>query len=115
MVDQKSFDPAKYEFIQVASVDELEDGDRLFIETEEQTIILLAVGESYYAIRDICTHDDGPLGDGDLDGFQLICPRHGARFDIRTGEALTLPAMIDAPVYPVRVVEGIIEIGVPLD
>jgi len=107
------FDPAKYEFIQIASVMEMEDGDRLFIELEDQTIILMAVDGAYHAIRDVCTHDDGPLGEGDLDGCKLVCPRHGARFDIRTGEALTFPAVVDVPVFPVRVVEGIIEVGIP--
>lgn len=92
----------------------MEDGDRLFIENHEQEIILgLMVDGTYFAIQDVCTHDDGPLGDGDLDGCQLICPRHGARFDIRTGEALTLPAIIDVPAYLIRVVEGIIEVGIP--
>jgi len=55
-------------------------------------VAVFFVGGEYYAIEDICTHDDGPLAEGELDGCQLICPRHGARFDIRTGEALTLPA-----------------------
>ncbi|MCD4674195.1 MAG: Rieske 2Fe-2S domain-containing protein [Anaerolineaceae bacterium] len=92
----------------------MEDGDRLFIENHEQEIILgLMVDGTYFAIQDVCTHDDGPLGDGDLDGCQLICPRHGARLDIRTGEALTLPAIIDVPAYLIRVVEGIIEVGIP--
>lgn len=113
MGGQEPFDPEKYEFIQIAGVTELEDGDRLFIELDDQAIILLAVDGDYYAVRDVCTHDDGPLGEGDLDGCQLICPRHGARFDIRTGEALTLPAVVDVPVFPVRVVEGIIEVGIP--
>lgn len=113
MKQPDSQDFSQFDFIQVASVDELEDGDRLFVDTENQTIILLAVQGGFYAIQDTCTHDNGPLGDGDLDGFQLICPRHGARFDVRTGEALTLPAVIDAPAFPVRVVDGIIEIGVP--
>ncbi len=108
-------DPSKYEFIQIASVSEMDDGDRLFIELENQTVILMAVDGAYYAVRDVCTHDDGPLGDGDLDGCQLICPRHGARFDIRTGEAVTLPAVVDVPVFPVQVVKGIIEIGIPKD
>lgn len=108
-----SSDDKGFDFIQVASVDEMEDGDRLFIEADDQVIILLAVNGNFFAIRDICTHDDGPLGDGDLDGFHLICPRHGARFDIRNGKALTLPAVIDAPVFPVRVVDGIIEVGLP--
>ena len=113
MVKKPEFDLNQYDFIQIASVTELADGDRLFIELEDQTIILICSGEKYYAIRDVCTHDDGPLGDGDLDGCELICPRHGARFDIRTGEALTFPAVVGVPVFPVRVVDGIIEVGIP--
>ena len=108
-------DPAEFAFIQIASVTEMEDGDRLFIELDDQAIILMVVDGAYHAIRDVCTHDDGPLGEGDLDGCQLICPRHGARFDIRTGEALTFPAVVDVPVFPVRVVDGIIEVGIPKD
>ena len=115
MDSQGKYDAAEHEFIQIASVNEMEDGDRLFIEMEDQAIILMAVEGKYYAVRDVCTHDDGPLGEGDLDGCQLICPRHGARFDIRTGEALTLPAVVDVPVFPVRVVDGIIEVGIPKD
>lgn len=114
-MSKAEFDPAKYEFIQIASVTEMEDGDRLFIELEDQAIILMAVDGAYHAVRDVCTHDDGPLGEGELDGCQLICPRHGARFDIRTGEALTFPAVVNVPVFPVRVVDGIIEVGIPKD
>ena len=57
---------------------------------------------------------ESPLGDGELDGFQIICPRHGARFDIRSGKALMLPAVVDTPWYPVRVVDGWLEIGLPV-
>ena len=49
----------------------------------------------YYAIGDVCTHDDGPLGDGDLEGFHIVCPRHGAEFDVRTGKAMMMPATIN--------------------
>lgn len=114
MNEMKSLNPEKYQYLSVARMDEIEDGDRLFIDVQGQTIILMAVGDSFYAMGDICTHDDGPLGDGELDGFELICPRHGARFDIRNGEALTLPAVVDAPVYPVRMNDGNVEIGIPL-
>lgn len=115
MTDVNSLDLTKFQFLSVANVDEIEDGDRLFIEVQGQTIILMAAGDGYYAMGDVCTHDGGPLGDGELDGCELICPRHGARFDIRTGAALTLPAVVDAPVFPVRVVDRSIEVGIPLD
>ena len=60
------------------------------IEIDELPIAVFNVDGKFYAIGDVCTHDDGPLGDGELDGYQIICPRHGARFDIRSGKALTL-------------------------
>jgi 3-phenylpropionate/trans-cinnamate dioxygenase ferredoxin component len=57
----------------------------------------------FYALDDCCTHDGGPLGEGDIDGFQIICPRHGARFDIRTGQAMTMPAVQATPAHEVKI------------
>ena len=67
-----------------------------------------------YAIEDRCTHDDGPLADGDFDPDSCIvsCPRHGAQFDVRTGKALTLPAYIPVDTFPVRVVDGVVRVDV---
>lgn len=61
--------------------------------------------DELYAIDDVCTHDGGPLGEGELCGYEIECPRHGAHFDVRTGEALTLPATRPVKTYRV-VVEG---------
>jgi len=69
-------------------------------------VAVFYVDGNYYAIEDVCTHDDGPLAEGELEGCQIICPRHGARFDIRTGEALTLPAYRPVESFPVRVDAG---------
>lgn len=68
-----------------------------------------------YAIEDRCTHDDGPLADGDFDPDSCIvsCPRHGAQFDVRTGKALTLPAYIPVDTFPVSVVDGVVRVDVP--
>ncbi len=106
-------DLSKYEFVQVIEAGEIKPGERILIEVDEQPIAVFNVDGKYYAIGDVCTHDDGPLGDGELDGFQIVCPRHGARFDIRSGKAMALPAVIDTPWYPVRVVDGWLEIGMP--
>lgn len=106
-------DPEACEFIPVAGQDELPDGERFFLELDDLYLVLFNIGGDYYAIADLCSHDDGPLGDGDLDGHQVACPRHGARFDVRSGEALTLPAVESIPAYPVRVVDGQIEVGIP--
>jgi 3-phenylpropionate/trans-cinnamate dioxygenase ferredoxin component len=112
-VGKETFDPANYEFLQVIEAGEIPPGERIVVEVDGLPIAVFNVSGQYYAIGDVCTHDEGPLAEGELDGFQLICPRHGARFDIRTGKALTLPAFIDTPWYPVRVVDGWLEIGLP--
>jgi 3-phenylpropionate/trans-cinnamate dioxygenase ferredoxin subunit len=114
MYNYKQFDEAKCQFYEIAGVEDLPNGERLFLEVGEASIVVFNIAGSYYAIGDVCSHDDGPVGDGDLDGYQVVCPRHGARFDVRTGQALSLPAVIDIPAYPVRVVDGRLEIGIPV-
>ena len=66
---------------------------------------LYNVGGEYCALEDRCSHDEGPLCEGDWDSDEgvVVCPRHGANFDIRTGRALTLPAYEPVATYPVRV------------
>ena len=66
----------------------------------------------YFAIEDRCSHDDGPLCEGEFDPETgvVVCPRHGANFDIRSGEALTLPAFEPVSIYPVRVVDGMVKV-----
>lgn len=105
----------EYEFIHVISLDQLNNGERVFIEVNDHPIVLFNVANEIFAIGDLCTHDDGPLGDGDIEDHVIICPRHGARFDIRSGKALSLPAIVDTPFYPTRIVDGQIEIGFPID
>jgi 3-phenylpropionate/trans-cinnamate dioxygenase ferredoxin subunit len=99
MYNYLEIDQGKLEYIPVGSIDELKDGERLFVEID--------------AIADVCSHDDGPVGEGSIEGYEIVCPRHGARFDIRTGRVLQLPAFVDIPVYPVRLAGDQIEIGIP--
>jgi len=113
MFNYGGIDQKKIEFIPVVAVMELREGQRLFIEIDETPIMILNIAGNYFAIADVCSHDDGPVGEGNTEGFEIICPRHGARFDIRTGKALALPAFVDIPAYPVRVVGDQIEIGIP--
>ncbi len=105
-------DPSECEFVQIAPLGDLPNGERLFVEVDEKQIVIFNIGGKLYALGDVCSHDDGPLGDGEIEGMDIICPRHGARFDIRTGEALLLPAAVDIPAYPVRIVNGMIEVGI---
>jgi 3-phenylpropionate/trans-cinnamate dioxygenase ferredoxin subunit len=102
-----------YDFYPVLSIDDLIPGERLFIEIDELSVVLFNIAGDIYAIEDRCTHDNGSLGEGELEGFDIICPRHGARFDVRDGQALTLPAVEPTRYFPIRIVDGQIEIGVP--
>jgi len=103
-----------FKYYPIAPVSEIPLGERLFFELAGQPIVLFAIKEGFYATGDVCSHDGGDIGDGELEGTEIICPRHGARFDIRTGKVLQLPAVKDIPHYPVRVtVDGMIEVGVP--
>jgi 3-phenylpropionate/trans-cinnamate dioxygenase ferredoxin subunit len=115
MLGYTRIDPDKCEFVVVAPDADLLDGKRVFVEIDGIPIVLFRVGGKLFAIADACSHDDGPLGDGDLIDHEIICPRHGARFDIRTGKVLSLPAVLNIPSYPVRVIDHQIEVGLPAE
>jgi 3-phenylpropionate/trans-cinnamate dioxygenase ferredoxin subunit len=113
--NSKTLSQDKIEYIPVGSVDELKQGERLFIEIDGKPIVILNINGEYYAIGDVCSHDDGPVGEGTVEGYEITCPRHGAHFDIRTGKVLALPAFVDIPAYPIRVVGNQIELGFPIE
>ena len=113
MYNYKVRDLKKLEFIAVGTVEELKEGDRLVVEIDGMPIVILNLSGEYYAIADVCSHDDGPVGEGSIEGYEIICPRHGARFDLRTGKVIALPAFVDIPAFPVRIVDKHIEIGLP--
>jgi len=108
-------DETKCEYVSVGQEDEVKNGDRIFVQIDDLTLVVFNIGGHLYAIADECSHDDGPVGEGELDGLEVICPRHGARFDIRTGKALSLPAVLDIPAYPVRIRDGQIEVSLPVN
>jgi 3-phenylpropionate/trans-cinnamate dioxygenase ferredoxin subunit len=115
-IDRLSFfrgaEMAELTYYPICPVADLPSGERLFIELDDESVVIFNLAGDYYAIADVCTHDMGPLGEGEVEGHQIICPRHGARFDIRNGEVLSLPAVRGVASYPVRVVDGMVEIGV---
>ncbi len=103
----------KIDFIEIGLVSELENGGRIFVEVDGQAIVVFNIAGELFAIADLCSHDNGPLGEGDVEEYEVVCPRHGAKFDIRTGKVLSLPAIVDIPTFPVRVNQGKIELGFP--
>lgn len=98
--------------VAVASVTELAPGQMKIVEAGGERVALCNVGGVFYAVQDICTHDDGPLGSGTLKGNVVECPRHGAQFDVRTGAAVRMPAIAPVKMYPVKVEGGSVFIEV---
>ena len=94
------------EFQRVAATSELSDPGKLLVEVDDQLIALFHVGGKFYALDDVCTHDGGPLAEGQLCGYEIACPRHGAKFDIRDGQALTMPATQPTRSHEVKVEGG---------
>ncbi len=90
------------EWIEAATRQELPNGGRKQVSIANRAIVVFNIDGSYYAIDDVCTHDGGPVGDGELLGDQIMCPRHGARFDVRTGKALCMPAFEPIAVHSVE-------------
>jgi 3-phenylpropionate/trans-cinnamate dioxygenase ferredoxin subunit len=99
--------------MKVAEVGEILPGERKLFDIDDEPAALFNQDGEYYAIADVCTHDDGPVAEGFLDGFEIECPRHGARFDIRTGAVLSFPAIVPVPTYEVRVEEDGIYVARP--
>lgn len=102
-------------WVAVCPLDELPPGAMKLVSGGEIDVGVYNVGGDLRALEDRCSHDDGPLCEGvwDPDEGIVICPRHGANFDIRTGEPLTLPAFEPVETYAVRVEAGTIEVDIP--
>ena len=83
------------EYLPAAKVSEIPDPGRLLVELDDRLIVVLHAAGSFYALDDFCTHDGGPLSDGELDteDLSIACPRHGAKFSLRDGAAMTMPAI----------------------
>jgi 3-phenylpropionate/trans-cinnamate dioxygenase ferredoxin subunit len=98
------------EWVTVAREDELAPGAFQVVNLNDTQIAVFNLGGQFYAIADICTHDAGQLTGGTVEGDEIVCPRHGARFSIRTGAALTAPAYEPTDTFPVRLEEGQIQV-----
>lgn len=98
------------DWVAVAATGELPPGTARVVDVDGVTVAVFNIGGEYFAIEDVCTHDGGELASGTLEGDQIICPRHGARFCVRTGEALSAPAYEPTAKFPVRIENGVIEV-----
>ena len=100
-------------FVKVGRVTDVPDGRAEIFDVDDRKIAVFRLNDGYYAIEDICTHDGGPLAEGEIEGREVICPRHGARFDITTGAATCMPAIAPVESYPVRVEGDDLLVGLP--
>jgi 3-phenylpropionate/trans-cinnamate dioxygenase ferredoxin subunit len=98
-------------WIDVAPADDVPRGEHRVYEVDGRFVAVYNVQDQLYAIEDLCTHDGNPLAEGPVEGLEVICPRHGARFCLRTGAALSPPAYEPVATFPVGVADGRIRIG----
>lgn len=98
------------QWVDVVRAAELEPGDHRIVDIDDVEVAVFNVDGQFFAIEDTCTHDGGELACGELRGEVIECPRHGAKFSVRTGEVLAPPAYEPVAVYPVRVEDGVIQI-----
>lgn len=94
------------DYIRVADIAEIPDPGKTLVEVDGDMVAIFHVEGVFYAIDDVCTHDGGPLADGELRDHKIACPRHGAKFDIRTGAALSMPAVRSTRAHDVKVEHG---------
>lgn len=98
------------DWVNVASADAIPAGKPVHVDLDGTAIAVFRVDDAFYAIEDVCTHDGGMLTGGCVENDQVICPRHGARFSIKTGEALTAPAYEPTATFPVRIENGMVQV-----
>jgi 3-phenylpropionate/trans-cinnamate dioxygenase ferredoxin component len=98
------------DWINVAEQTALADGDHVVIDVEGTEVAVFRIDGQFYAIKDVCTHDGAEIASGELDGDEIICPRHGARFCVKTGAVKSPPAYEDITCFPVRVENGLVQV-----
>jgi 3-phenylpropionate/trans-cinnamate dioxygenase ferredoxin subunit len=98
------------DWVDVDAEENLPEGSITLIEVDGFEVAVFNIGGRFYAIEDVCSHDGGTLADGEVEGFEIECPRHGARFDLRTGAVTAPPAYEDIATYTVRVHEGRVQV-----
>lgn len=97
-------------YVRVATTGEVEEGTGRYYDVDGEPIAIWHVDGTFYATTDICSHEEASLSEGELEGEVVECPLHGARFNVRTGRVLSLPAVVGVKTYPVRVNGDVIEI-----
>jgi 3-phenylpropionate/trans-cinnamate dioxygenase ferredoxin subunit len=98
-------------FVTVATTTDIAPGSVKYVEIEDYRLAICNVGGAFYCIEDVCTHDGGPLDQGNLEGDIIECPRHGARFNVTSGAVVRMPAVAPVETYEVRIEGTDIKVG----
>lgn len=98
------------QWVDVARVEDFTPGTWRQVEVDDAVVAIFNLDGDYYAIENVCTHDYSTLTGGEVEGEEIVCPRHGARFNIKTGEALTAPAYEPLVTFPVHVEDGVVQV-----
>ena len=98
------------DWVRVSRLNEFPPGSRRVVDVDGVMVAVFHLNEGLFAIEDVCTHDGGELASGELVGREIICPRHGARFDLQTGAVTAPPAYEPVATLPIRVEEGWVEV-----
>jgi len=98
------------DWVAVCAAHALADKEREVVDVDGTDVVVFNIAGQFYAIEDVCTHDGAEIASGELDGDEIICPRHGARFCVRTGAVKSAPAYEDIACFPVRVEDGMIQV-----
>ena len=94
------------DWVDVIGQNELHDGEHVAVDVDGTEVAIFKLDGEFYAIEDVCTHDGAEIASGELDGDEIICPRHGARFCIKTGAFICAPAYEDIDTFPVKLEDG---------
>jgi len=98
------------DWVDVCQENALEDGEHIVIDVDNTDVAIFNLGGQFYAIEDVCTHDGAEIASGALEGDEIICPRHGARFCVKTGAVKSAPAYENIDCFPVRIEDGKIQV-----
>jgi 3-phenylpropionate/trans-cinnamate dioxygenase ferredoxin subunit len=98
------------DWINVIDQNALAEGEHIVVDVDGTDVAVFKIEGQFYAIEDVCTHDGAEIASGELEGYEIICPRHGARFCVKTGAVTAPPAYEDIDTFPIRIENGTVQV-----
>lgn len=98
------------DWVDVANISDFPVGSWKVVDVEDVSVLVFNLDGKFYAIENLCSHDGGTLSEGHLDGDNIVCPRHGAEFCIKTGHVTKPPAYEDIAAFPTQITDGVVQV-----